>query len=109
MKKTFQKYVNGKYETVEADMVDVNGVLLEEGQTIIYARASKSAPSHLEKGKILKVGDGFLQVEVIRTAYRYKEGHWKESTEPEKIRLTGCRGCYGDEPIARFSQVYILS
>lgn len=109
MKKTLTRWTGQGYQEFQADMVDVNDVLLEEGQTIIYARASKSAPSHLEKGKILKVGDGFLQVEVLRTGFRRKDGEWKTTTEPEKVRLCGCRGCYDKEPVAKFTQVYVLT
>lgn len=74
-----RKYV-GK-EVSELDMVDASGVLLEEGQKVWYARASKSAPAQLFKAEIVKLTTASVCLE-------YAETHWDARETVETARLT---------------------
>ena len=50
-------------EDVELDMIDATGTLLEEGQKVWYARASKSAPAQLFQAKITKLTPSSVTLE----------------------------------------------
>lgn len=66
---------------VEFDMVDAAGVLLEEGQKVWYARASKSAPAQLFRAEIVKLTTKSVCLE-------YAETHWDARETVETARLT---------------------
>lgn len=68
-------------EVVELDMVDAAGVLLEEGQKVWYARASKSAPAQLFRAEIVSLTTRSVCLE-------YAETHWDARETLEKSRLT---------------------
>lgn len=74
-------YEKVKEENIELDIVDAAGVVLEEGQKVWYARASKSAPSELFKAEIVKLTPNSVTLE-------YKETHWDGRETLEKSRLT---------------------
>lgn len=109
MNKTIRKWdsKNREYIYQEVPMVDSKRTLLEEGQKVLYAKANKSSTSEIEEGKITKLGDGFVILEVVRTFYKWSEH--KTVTEPIKIRLVGARGSWDVEnPAARFTQLWIV-
>lgn len=88
MKKVKQIY-NYNQETgersvknVELNMVDTAGVLLEEGQKIWYARASKSAPAMLFEARIKKLTTSSVSLEYT------DEYAWWRPEEPLKAVLT---------------------
>ena len=62
MKQTFKAWNRKQqdYVLLEADMTDYKGTILEIGQKVLYARASKSAPEQLEEAEICNLGDGFV-------------------------------------------------
>lgn len=68
-------------EEVELDMVDAAGILLEEGQKVWYARASKSAPAQLFRAEIVKLTTGSV-------CLKYAETHWDARETVETARLT---------------------
>jgi hypothetical protein len=86
--KTVKRLYNYNRETgersvkdVEFDMVDASGVLLEEGQKVWYARASKSAPAQLFRAEIVKLTTSSVCLE-------YAETHWDARETVETARLT---------------------
>lgn len=68
-------------EVVELDMVDAAGILLEEGQKVWYARASKSAPAQLFRAEIINLTTGSVYL-------KYAETHWDARETVETARLT---------------------
>lgn len=87
-----------KWKQGEFDMCDVAGTLLEEGQTVWYARAEKSAASELLKGKIVKLTSKSVTVE-------YKDRYnWREDNMATG-RLTAC---WLDEGQCRYHQIVVV-
>jgi len=61
-------------EILELNMVDAAGILLEEGQKVWYARASKSAPAQLFQAKIKKLTSSSVSLEYTdRFSWRPEE------------------------------------
>lgn len=86
-------------EDVELDMVDVAGILLEEGQKVWYARASKSAPAQLFQAKIKKLTTSSVNLE-------YTDRSWRPE-ELSKAVLTSGRTNH-DEKTYTFQQIAVI-
>lgn len=87
-------------EDVELDMVDASGVLLEEGQKVWYARASKSAPAQLFQAEIKKLTTSSVRLEYVDDRFRYPE-------ELSKAVLTsGYTDC--NEKTYKFRQIAVI-
>lgn len=87
-----------KWKQEEVDICDVAGTLLEEGQTVWYARAEKSAASELYKGKIVKLTPNSVSVEYDNPYY------WRQ-VGTMVGRLTACRYTEGQ---CRYHQIVVI-
>lgn len=113
MKQTIRRWNRElkKYYESQADMTDYKGTILEVGQKVLYAKASKSAPAQLEEAEICNLGDGFVTLKVQRQAWKWnsetKEGHFEP--EDSKVRLVSNQGNYDDTPAAKFMQLAVMT
>ena len=113
MKQTIRRWdrEQKKYYFVEADMTDYKGTILEIGQKVLYAKATKSAPAQLEEAEICNLGDGFVTLLTKRSHWKWnpetKSGHYE--LEDSKVRLVSNRGNYQDDPEAKFMQLAVMS
>lgn len=71
-------------EEVELDMIDATGTLLEEGQKVWYARASKSAPAQLFQARITKLTPSSVTLEYSDDCRWWNKG----CPESSSARLT---------------------
>lgn len=87
-------------EDAEFDMIDAAGVLLEEGQKVWYARASKSAPAQLFQAKIKKLTSSSVNLE-------YTDKFSWRPEELSKAVLTSGHTNY-DEKTYKFQQIAVI-
>lgn len=87
-------------EDVELDMVDASGVLLEEGQKVWYARASKSAPAQLFQAKIKKLTSSSVSLEYT------DKFSWRPEELSKAVLTSGFTDC--DEKTYKFKQIAVI-
>ena len=87
-------------EDVELDMVDAAGVLLEEGQKIWYARASKSAPAQLFQAKIKKLTTSSVNLEYT------DDRSWRPEKLSKAVLTSGHTN--RDEKTYTFQQIAVI-
>lgn len=95
-----------KEEKVKLDMVDAAGILLEEGQKVWYARASKSAPSELFQGKIIKLTPNSVTIN-----YSDDTGWWWYKGCPESALARLTSGHYDlskEDRVYKFKQIAVI-
>lgn len=87
-------------EDVEFDMVDAAGILLEEGQKVWYARASKSAPAQLFQAKIKKLTSSSVSLEYT------DKFSWRPEELAKAVLTSGHTN--RDEKIYKFQQIAVI-
>lgn len=87
-------------EDAELDMIDAAGVLLEEGQKVWYARASKSAPAQLFQAKIKKLTSSSVSLEYT------DKFSWRPEELSKAVLTSGFTN--SDEKTYKFKQIAVI-